>query len=69
MTEDIVPWTGKLSFDPSEIKTTLGLSDSLDTIDAFLVFRNDNPSGLPENDKSIRIPVEIVLEATSPAAQ
>ncbi|HRH26503.1 MAG TPA: hypothetical protein PLF31_03510 [Candidatus Paceibacterota bacterium] len=69
MTEDVVPWTGKLSFDLSEIKTKLGLPASLETIDAFLVFKNDNPSGLPENDKSIRIPVEIMLEVASPAAQ
>ncbi|MDD5433545.1 MAG: Gmad2 immunoglobulin-like domain-containing protein [Candidatus Pacebacteria bacterium] len=46
MTESFVPFTSILSF---EITTT--------TQQAVLILHNDNPSGLAENDKEVRIPV------------
>jgi hypothetical protein len=45
MTENMVPFFADLTFNSGT--TTKG----------FLVFANDNPSGLPENDESIKIPV------------
>jgi hypothetical protein len=45
MTENMVPFTANLIFNPGS--TTKG----------FLVLAKDNPSGLPANDDSIRIPV------------
>ena len=45
MTEDFVPFTGELKFE----KPT--------TSKGKLVIKKDNPSGLPENDKSLIIPV------------
>jgi hypothetical protein len=45
MTENMVPFTADLIFNSGT--TTKG----------FLVFANDNPSGLPENDESIKIPI------------
>jgi len=45
MTKDLVPFTGSLEFDP-------GKADG-----GMLVLRRDNPSGLPENDKAIIVPV------------
>ncbi|MDD5639602.1 MAG: GerMN domain-containing protein [Candidatus Pacebacteria bacterium] len=47
LTEDFVPFEAKLEFMNSEKK------------EGFLVFKNDNPSGLPENEKQIKIPVVI----------
>lgn len=45
MTEDFVPFKGEISFvSPVEQK-------------GFLILAKDNPSGLPENDKEIKIPV------------
>lgn len=46
MTADFVPFSAVLNF---EISTS--------TMNAILALHNDNPSGLPENDKEIRIPV------------
>lgn len=46
MTEDFVPFSGKIDFDPSGAEK------------GFLVLHRSNPSGLPENSHSVRIPVE-----------
>jgi len=51
MTEDFVPFTATLEFDESY------------TGDATLVLQKDNPSGLPENDDELRIPLVIGEEA------
>ena len=46
MTTEKVPFEGTLAFEkPSGVT------------DGFLIIRNDNPSGLPEHEKSVRIPV------------
>lgn len=47
MTEEFVPFTATLDFQVPEGVT-----------EGKLIFRNDNPSGLPENDKEISIPVK-----------
>lgn len=46
MTEDFVSFSGRISF--SQPTTQNG----------FVVFNNDNPSGLPENSKEFRVPVK-----------
>lgn len=48
MTSDFVPFIATLTFNKPST-TTQGI----------LILRNDNPSGLPENDKSISIPVVV----------
>lgn len=48
MTENFVPFSAVLNFD---IATP--------TMPAILILKNDNPSGIPENDKEIRIPVTL----------
>lgn len=45
MTEDSVPFSGTLEF-------TAPASDT-----GYLVFKKDNPSGLPEHDASVEVPV------------
>ncbi|MDP2741571.1 MAG: GerMN domain-containing protein [bacterium] len=50
MTEDFVPFKGEISF-VSKTRSN-----------GFLVLAKDNPSGLPENDREIRLP--IILEPT-----
>lgn len=45
MTEDFVPFTASVTFTPSTTAT------------GTLVLKKDNPSGLPENDDELRIPV------------
>lgn len=45
MTEDFVPFSVTLTFTPPPSKK------------GVLILHNDNPSGLPENDKQIEIPV------------
>ncbi len=45
MTTDFVPFEGEIEFQPST------------TNNGLLVLEKDNPSGLPENDKSIEIPI------------
>lgn len=47
MTENFVPFSGTMTF-----KATT-------TTDGFLIFHKDNPSGLPEFDDQVRIPVRI----------
>lgn len=47
MTTDFVPFKGEL------------LYNAIATTSAILVLQKDNPSGLPENDKSIEIPIII----------
>lgn len=46
MTEQYVPFKSTLTF-PAQPKGSMGK----------VILRNDNPSGLPENDKSLEIPV------------
>lgn len=46
MTEDFVPFSAKIDFDPSGAEK------------GFLILHRSNPSGLPENDHNIKIPVE-----------
>lgn len=46
MTEDFVPFRAELKF---FVRPT--------TVEGTLVLRNDNPSGLPENEKEVRIPI------------
>lgn len=48
MTEDFVSFEATLQFDKPSTTTS-----------AVLILRKDNPSGLPENDKSISIPVTV----------
>lgn len=50
MTEDFVRFSATLSFSPPETST------------GTLVFLRDNPSGLPEHDKSVRVPVRFDIE-------
>lgn len=45
MTEDFVPFTASLSFTPTK------------SIKGKLILQKDNPSGLPENDNSLEIPL------------
>ena len=45
MTTDFVPFSASIAFAKPETAT------------GVLILKNDNPSGLPENDKSISIPV------------
>lgn len=45
MTEDFVPFSADISFDPG--------SES----NGVLILKKANPSGIPENDSSVRIPV------------
>ncbi|MSR73767.1 MAG: hypothetical protein EXS60_01795 [Candidatus Pacebacteria bacterium] len=45
MTENFVPFTATLDFTPPTTDT------------GFVVFKKDNPSGLPEHDASVEIPV------------
>jgi len=54
MTENFVPFESTLNFD---IATT--------TMPAILILHNDNPSGLPENDKEVRIPVILIKPLAS----
>lgn len=46
MTEDLVPFSGKIDFDPSGAEK------------GFLVLHRSNPSGLPEHDNRKKIPVK-----------
>ena len=46
MTEDFAPFSAMLNFSASE------------TDSGILLFRNDNPSGLPENSKEFRLPIK-----------
>lgn len=47
MTENYVPFTAQLTY------------QAVATSSGFLVFNNDNPSGLPENSKEFKVPVII----------
>jgi hypothetical protein len=46
MTTDFVPFTSTLTFDKPTYKDN-----------GFLILRKDNPSGLPENDEFVEIPI------------
>lgn len=52
MTENFVPFSGTIDFSPSLTAT------------GTLVLRNDNPSGLPEKEKKVEIPVRFVPAET-----
>jgi len=53
MTEDFVPFTGTVSYDvPADTPSMRGA----------IIFKKDNPSGLPENDDTVEIPVELAKE-------
>ena len=45
MTKEFVPFSGELAFTPPETKK------------GTLVFKKDNPSGLPEHDDEVRVPI------------
>lgn len=47
MTEEYVPFVGRIPFSLASTTDTRG----------FVIFRKDNPSGLPENDASVSVPV------------
>jgi len=51
MTEEFVPFTATLSFEVPELG-----------VDGTLIFKKDNPSGLPENDDALEIPVQYAEE-------
>ncbi len=51
MTEEFVSFSGTISYDLPE--------DSYSTRGA-IIFRKDNPSGLPENDKALEFPIEFI---------
>lgn len=51
LTDDFVPFVGFIEFLPDE--------KPVSSTKAFLVFTNDNPSGLPENEVSTTIPIII----------
>lgn len=55
MTEDFVPFTATLSW-KIESSENLGAADIFGT----LVLQKDNPSGLPENDDELRVPVSLI---------
>lgn len=48
MTEDFVPFTATLTWESSSASTTRS---------GVLIFHRDNPSGMPEHDASISVPV------------
>ncbi|HEY4515727.1 MAG TPA: Gmad2 immunoglobulin-like domain-containing protein [Candidatus Paceibacterota bacterium] len=45
MTEEYVPFSAEISFDKPKGET------------GIIIFHKDNPSGLPENEDSVRVPV------------
>jgi hypothetical protein len=47
MTENFVPFTSTLTWSSTSTTATSGV----------LIFMRDNPSGLPENDAEVRIPI------------
>jgi hypothetical protein len=47
MTTNMVPFTATLTFDER----------TMESDDVAIMLRNANPSGLPENDDSVRIPI------------
>jgi len=53
MTEDFVPFIAEFEFNTPEVQK------------GELVFKKDNPSGLPQNDKSISTPINFLLEKTT----
>lgn len=57
MTEDFVPFEAVLLFSAPETET------------GILVLQNDNPSGLPENAKEVRIPVRFSSSPAVPSAK
>lgn len=53
MTTDYVPWKATVSFDPKGAR------------EGVVRFKKDNPSGLPENDAYVDVPVRFASAATS----
>lgn len=49
MTENFVPWTVKFDTKPAGLNST----------NAFIKFKNDNPSGDPANEKSFLLPIRL----------
>jgi len=50
---------------PADFMGTLGSEDTISRIKAdtgYLLFKNENPSGLPENDREYRLPVKFNKE-------
>lgn len=47
MTEDFVDWSATMTWDAASTTATSGV----------LIFKKDNPSGLPEHDASLEIPI------------
>ena len=54
MTEEFVPFEAVLEFDDSQIPENKGV----------LVLKKDNPSGLPENDDALKVPVSVGVSET-----
>ncbi|MCA9365987.1 hypothetical protein KC722_00220 [Candidatus Kaiserbacteria bacterium] len=50
MTEDFVPFTGEITYRPEEEPYSTS---------GTIIFRKDNPSGLPENDAAFELPVTL----------
>ncbi len=56
MTEDFVPFTGTISYDlPADTPYLRGA----------IIFKKDNPSGLPEHDDAIEIPIQFEVSKKS----
>ncbi|HBB27246.1 TPA: hypothetical protein DCZ36_01965, partial [Candidatus Gracilibacteria bacterium] len=54
MTEEFVPFEAVLNFEGSQLPEGKGI----------LVLKRDNPSGLPENDDALKVPVSIGISGT-----
>ncbi|OGN14422.1 MAG: hypothetical protein A3J47_03220 [Candidatus Yanofskybacteria bacterium RIFCSPHIGHO2_02_FULL_43_22] len=54
MTEDFVPFEGKLEFESPVFK---GTDKDHFSRRGYLIFKKDNPSGLPEHDDALEIPI------------
>ena len=54
MTEDFVPFEATLFFSSPQTKT------------GVIIFKKDNPSGLPENDDLLMVPVKFTIDTAEP---
>lgn len=57
MTEELVPFTGELTFETPEYIGDFSRRGAL-------ILKKDNPSGLPEHDDAFEIPVQFVSDET-----
>jgi len=57
MTEDFVPFTASVQFDISQISEQPAISSGRYSKNGSLILKKDNPSGLPENEDALEIPV------------